>query len=109
MNNFIFLTDEPNNSDENKYYLQGSSPRLLQEFFSFLDKQIENIDSIFVCMFLYNNPPLHIKLKSLASKGIDVNVVSIPLEGYDDRFPKRLNDIESGKIVHDKTTKKIYL
>lgn len=92
-------------STDRKYYNYGSSKEILVHFFRFLDERMENISEINLCLYLYNNEILHNKMKELANRGIVVNVISIPLEGYDARYPKDILDFRSNAIIHKNATK----
>ncbi len=88
MDNYLFIEDGPKHC-ANNCYAEGNSPNILNNFITFLKSNIDNIDTIYACMFLYNNPILHEEFIKFANAGIKVNVISIPLEGYDkDTFKK---------------------
>ena len=81
------------NYEERKHYIQGSAPDILQNLISYFDALAEDISEIYCCMYLYNNPILHKKMKQLSEKGIRINIISIPLEGYDnDMVAKSIGD-----------------
>lgn len=61
----------------------GSSPNLLKAFEGWLTNNKENIRSIDISVFLFNNRKLYDVFLNLANHGVEVNVYSIPLEGYD--------------------------
>lgn len=91
--------------DNQVFYRQGASVKLLKDFFDFIDRQADKISEIYLCLYLYNNSVLHEKMKTLAKKGIKVTVISIPLEGYDDRNPKDIYDYETNQIYRQNATK----
>ena len=78
------------NPSDRKFYQWGSSVELLKKFFDFLDREADNISEIYLSMRLYNNGVLHEKMKAFANRGIKVTVISIPLEGYDNNYPKKI-------------------
>lgn len=69
--------------DERTYTNMGSSPHFLQQFAQWLQNNRENIRIIDLAMFLFNNKKLYDVLIDLAERGVQVNVYSIPLDGYD--------------------------
>lgn len=82
---------------EKKFYKQGSNPRLLKKLFQRIDERISEVNSIRCALFLFNNPILLDKLKQYALKGIKIEIVSIPLDGYDEHYPMPIIDFESGQ------------
>jgi phosphatidylserine/phosphatidylglycerophosphate/cardiolipin synthase-like enzyme len=94
-------------SEPYKFYMQGASPQILKQFINFIKENQQNIDTIYMCMYLYNNPILNDFFDKLAKCGIKVNVVSIPLEGYDNTSPQDLYDVESPDIVELKGQTKL--
>jgi phosphatidylserine/phosphatidylglycerophosphate/cardiolipin synthase-like enzyme len=93
--------DSPKNypGKENKYFQQGNSPLILQKFIEFLQENEGKIKSIYGSMYLFNNPILHDEFKRLAQNGVKITIVSIPLEGYDDRSPQWITDSLTGKLA----------
>lgn len=71
----------------NEYFYEGSSPKLLDHLINYIDSHILEIDAIYLVWYLYNNIKLHNYLKSLSKRGIKIVVISIPLEGYDKKYP----------------------
>lgn len=98
---------ESPNSYKNKYdfYQQGGAPYLLKKFTETIEAQKEKIEEINLSWYLYNNQYLHNYLKQLSKTGIKVNVVSIPLEGYDNNNPKSLIDLTTYKKQNSRVTK----
>lgn len=100
--------------ERGKYFSDyGCSPKILEKIIEYLDDNIYEIESIYISLYLFNNEILFNKLYELSSYGIEVNVISIPLEGYDDRNPKDIYEYKTGKLLYkDKTkyelAKKIY-
>lgn len=80
------------------YYWQGSNPKLLECFLEYINKNKDYLIEINIAWYLFNNPYFLEKLEEF-SKNIKINVVSIPIDGYDGNYPKNLIDY---------TTKKIY-
>ncbi|MBZ9534511.1 hypothetical protein HUN92_03725 [Bacillus firmus] len=64
-----------------KKHIRGSSPALLTQLISELD----GAKKISISFFLYNNPYLHAFIEKLVEQGCEVNIYSIPLNGYDER------------------------
>lgn len=68
---------------ETAYTDLGSSPNFFKSFTSWLLSNKNDISTIDISIFLFNNRKLYDVLLDLANHGINVNVYSIPLEGYD--------------------------
>jgi len=81
------------------FYKHGSSPGLLGKLLKFLDEC--NPQKIYVAFYLLNNKFLYGKLLNLAKNGVAVNIISIPLQGYDARKPRRLFDPASSTYTDD--------
>ncbi|WP_036151580.1 hypothetical protein [Maribacter forsetii] len=95
---FNSFFDEPENyKDQFGFYEQGGSPLLLQKFIDTIDEQKNDIEEINISWYLYNNQHLHDYLKEVAAGGITVNVITIPLEGYDHSKPKNIENLVTGK------------
>ena len=87
------------------FYEQGGSPLLLKRFIDTIDAQKQDIVEINVSWYLYNNRLLHNYLKTLSKTGIVVNIVTIPLEGYDHSKPQLLKDLDTEKQRKESVTK----
>lgn len=99
---FQAFFDRPENySNKFDFHELGGSPQLLKNFIATIEKHKNDIEEINLCWYLFNNKHLHNYLKKLSLQGIKVNVVTIPLEGYDHRNPKQLTLADS----REKTTK----
>ena len=84
-----------------KFYNQGNSPQLLRELIDYLRSHAENIEEVYCCLYLFNNRLLHDEFKKLAKDfGVNVKIVSIPLEGYDNDKPQYILDLNSGKPIY---------
>ncbi len=81
------------------FYSDGSSPKLLRELSDFLMNNSNEISKICFASYLFNNEKLHQCFKDLNELGIDIEVFSIPLEGYDNTKPKRIIDLQSRNDV----------
>ena len=92
-------------SDRYCHYRQGGSPQLLYELTSILEKDPDDVQEIIVCWYLYNNNYLHKCLDRLSKKGIKVTIITIPLEGYDSRNPKKLIDLDDGNRCSQQVSK----
>lgn len=92
MDNFLFIDSPMFYPAGVKFFTQGSSPKILSEFVDFLYSRAHVIDTVYLCLYLYNNEILHNALLNLSKKGIPVHVISIPLEGYDSAKPRDLYD-----------------
>ena len=88
---FQAFFDRPENySNKFDFHELGGSPQLLKNFIATIEQHKNDIEEINLCWYLFNNKHLHNYLKNLSLQDIKVNVVTIPLEGYDHRNPKQL-------------------
>lgn len=71
-----------------KFYYEGGSPKILDYLKSYLAKHSKQIVSLRLSLYLLNNYELHKAFLQLAQEGVEVHVVSIPLEGYDRENPQ---------------------
>ncbi|MGP6147457.1 phospholipase D-like domain-containing protein [Jeotgalibaca sp. A122] len=99
MPNAQLIYDSPSlYADPEKYYLQGSSPTILKKFTEYIEMNKENITEINASLYLYNNPILHSFFKKLSEQGIKINIISIPLEGYDNSYPKKITNLKTSNF-----------
>lgn len=87
------------------FYEQGGSPLLLEKLIETIESEKENILEVNMSWYLYNNRFLHNYLKTLSERGIKVNVITMPLEGYDNSKPQLLEDLFTGKQRKERVTK----
>ena len=104
-NNYLFCDSPVLYSSPGNYYIQGCSPRLLSEFISYVDGKVHLLESILFCAYLYNNPVLEKAFLKWASRGIQVSIVTIPLEGYDTGNPQNIKDYYTGNTIYESETK----
>ena len=98
--------DGPHNySNRFDFYEQGGSPLLLKRIIEIIEKNKSEIEEINIGWYLYNNKYFHSFLKGISEEGVKVNVITIPLEGYDNNKPKRLKNLDTGEIQNTKVTK----
>jgi len=98
--------DGPNNyKNKFDFYEQGGSPLLLEKFIEIIEEQKNEITEINNSWYLYNNRYLHDYLKDISKNGVVVNVITIPLEGYDNSKPQILKDLATGKKRNERVTK----
>ena len=98
--------DGPNNyKNKFDFYEQGGSPLLLEKFIEILEEQKNEIIEINISWYLFNNKFLHNYLKNISKNGVVVNVITIPLEGYDNSKPQILEDFFTGKKRRERVTK----
>ncbi|MDF4221096.1 phospholipase D-like domain-containing protein [Maribacter sp. M208] len=103
---FKSFFDEPENyKNRFDFYEEGGSPLLLKKFKETIEEQKNDIEEINISWYLYNNQHLHDYLKEVAATGITVNVITIPLEGYDHSKPKIIKSIVTGKKLNKRYTK----
>jgi len=98
--------DGPNNyRGKYNFYTQGSSPKLLENLISIIEENKEDLLEVNLCWYLFNNRILHDFLKNISLAGIKVNIVTIPLQGYDASNPKNLIDLKTQNRLNDSVTK----
>ncbi len=103
---FKAFFDGPDNyQGKFNFYTQGSSPKLLQNLMSVIEANIDELIEINLCWYLFNNKILHEFLKKASLRGIKVNIVTIPLQGYDTSNPKQLTDLEAQSKLDQPVTK----
>jgi hypothetical protein len=106
---FKTFFDEPDNyKNRFDFYEQGGSPFLLEKLIETIEEKKNDIEEINISWYLYNNQHLHDYLKEIAAGGIIVNVITIPLEGYDHNKPKILKNLVTGE-KSDKSVSKYNL
>ncbi len=99
MANYSVFFDSPSLYGEpTKYFSQGSSPQLLHQFLAYLESVKYEMTSIQICSYLFNNEILYTELCKYAEMGIKIQVVTIPIDGYDDRNPQYIFDINSNDL-----------
>lgn len=76
----------------NIYNDLGCSPMLLKCFCGWLSSHKEDISTLEIALYLFNNEILYSTLKDLADKGCQIHIYSIPLEGYDDDKPIKITN-----------------
>ncbi len=81
------------------YNNYGCSPTIVKNFCSWLDSISENIESIDIALYLFNNQFLYSTLKNISSRGGQVNIISIPLEGYDNDRPIKIISADTSKSL----------
>ena len=77
----------PNKFD---FHQEGGSPKLLDKLMQFIQERKDRIQQIDIAWYLFNNRVFYNFLKELVYGGIKVNVVTIPLEGFDPNNPKKI-------------------
>ncbi len=96
----------------NVYNDLGGSPELLTDLCQWFQKQKQNIFSIDIALYLFNNEYLFSILKDLADHGCRVHIYSIPLEGYDNTSPleitNHISNVPIGRYTKLDLAKKIY-
>jgi hypothetical protein len=102
---FYSFFDSPEKYDNSVFYQQGGSPGLLAGFIQFIEERKDSITEVNLCWYLFNNRILYDYLVGLSERGIQVNVITIPLEGYDNSNPKKLVNLETGNKSEEKFTK----
>lgn len=102
---FLFFDNPGLYSNSRKFYVQGSSPLFIKELINFIERDKSRIESIYLCLYLYNNLILDNFLEQLSDSGIKVRIVSIPLEGYDAKSPQDLYDLHTNERLYFNQTK----
>ncbi len=108
-NNYLFIDGPDLYEDSTKYYNYGCSPSLLKELINYLENNREEIKKVYCSLYLYNNEVLNDYFKQLVRYDIEVNVISIPLEGYDNNSPKSIIDINTDRPKYIKRKTKYEL
>ncbi|MBN1820692.1 MAG: hypothetical protein JW833_08245 [Prolixibacteraceae bacterium] len=100
------LFEEPGKYKTGEYPYLGASPKFVSFLKDFLIKKSDKIESVKLAVYLFNNIELHKTFIALAEKNINIDVFSIPLEGYDDSSPQEISSLENEGEVQGKHTKK---
>jgi hypothetical protein len=100
------LFEEPEENKPVEYSYYGASPKFIAFLKDFFLKNYSEIESIKLAIYLFNNFELHKTFIGLAEKGIKIDIISIPLEGYDDSLPQEISPSEDGFRFKQKQTKK---
>lgn len=106
--NFKYVFDSPfeyKNRTAFDFFAQGCSPQILSTIIQILEDNKEYISKVQFALYLYNNKVLADKLIQLANEGLEINIISIPLDGYDNRKPQNIIDVNNGQIVYKNVTK----
>ncbi len=91
--------DSPTNySSKFDFYTIGASPFLLEKLLEILDDKDDTIEEIKIGLYLFNNEILNQKLIALAKAGVKIDVITIPLDGYDATSPKRIINLKTREI-----------
>ncbi len=97
---FAVFFDEPNTYRKAyDFYSLGGSPKLATELLKYLEINEGTLTQVFVALYLYNNKAINEKLVWLSAKGVEINVFTMPIEGYDAGNPKDIIDIETRSVV----------
>ncbi|MGR5364249.1 hypothetical protein ACPV54_25570 [Vibrio mediterranei] len=82
---YILFDGGHRNSSKNKlsFYAEGSSPNILRGILDFINEKKNNLEEVNICLCLFNNFILANELLKLTRQKIKVNIISIPLSGYD--------------------------
>lgn len=99
----LFSDQVINYQNKGPFFVQGSNPLLQDKLFKWIDNRINEIESIQFAWYLFNNPTFLNKLKEYASLGIKIQIISIPLEGYDDTSPQSITDYYEFKNYGNRT------
>ncbi len=100
----IFFDNPTKYPGKYDFHVKGGSPKLLDELISMIEENKKEIVEINLAWYLFNNIVLHQYLKKISKEDIIVNVITIPLEGFDNNNPKKLK-LESGKLSNRSYTK----
>jgi len=102
---FYSFFDSPEKYDSTLFYKEGGSPGLLKALIHFIEERKVAISEINLCWYLFNNRIFYDYLLSLSETGIQVNIITIPLEGYDNSHPKKLIGLGVGGKSEGKFSK----
>lgn len=102
--NYYAYFDGPENYKKRfSYYSWGGNPQLLSKLGWFLRNNKHKLQEIWISFYLFNNYHLHRYFKILAKRGVKINVISIPLEGYDNSKPKSISEHNTKSRPYYKT------
>lgn len=74
----------PSREEKRVAFKDGNAPEFIDEIENFIMEKRDTIKTINVSLYLFNNTRLFNFLRQIVSvTGIEVNVISIPLDGYD--------------------------
>ncbi|MFD2034349.1 hypothetical protein ACFSKL_06080 [Belliella marina] len=100
----VFFDSPEKNKGKLHFHYKGGSPKLVDELIRTIEENKNDILEINLAWYLFNNWVLHDYLKRISKEGIIVNVITIPLEGYDNSNPKKLK-LENGDLTDISYTK----
>ncbi len=103
MGSKVYFESPINYPNKFDFYDVGSTPNLLKSLLDVLDNCKNTCKEIYLSFYLFNNSFINDKLTELALLGITVNVVTIPIEGYDASSPKDIRDLETRNILFNGT------
>lgn len=97
-----------------KFYAEGGSPVIVNRIIDFLSANQAKLVEVNLSLYLCNNLALVDQLRQLAELGVEINIYSIPLEGYDGKvakngiFPSYFNHsiLDNTKSGANKSSKK---
>jgi len=96
---FAYFDTPTNYPNKFGFYDVGSSPFLLQQLLDFLKEDEDTIEEIKIGLYLFNNEILNTRLIELAIRGVKIDIITIPIEGYDAEKPKEIIDIKTGEVI----------
>jgi phosphatidylserine/phosphatidylglycerophosphate/cardiolipin synthase-like enzyme len=100
----LYLTafDLPPSDTERQYefYSKGCSPTIFDKLVGYLKRYENKTVRIYVALYLFNNALLHEEFKLLANKGVEIIVISIPLEGYDKNNAQFIRDENTRQSIY---------
>lgn len=95
-----FFTNSSGQEEKRVAFEDGNAPEFIEELESFILEKRNEIKKIYISLYLFNNKTLYHFLKRIVENcEIEVNIISIPLDGYDNE--KEVNV----KYTHGKSTK----
>ena len=89
------------------FYSSGCSPYLLEHILNFIEQKKFELKEVSIALYLFNNKILFEKLKNLSEMGVVINIISIPLEGYDVKTAKKI--INSQRVPEYENVSKLDL
>ncbi|MEM1003613.1 MAG: hypothetical protein AAGH46_13280 [Bacteroidota bacterium] len=91
------------------FHYKGANPNLIDYLIQFINEESARLQEVFVALYIFNNKYLYQQLKSLARQGVKINVISIPLEGYDTKNAKTLIQDDFEQPVYNTPQSKLSL
>lgn len=102
MANYHTVFDSRNDyPDPDQLFLQGESPKILQEIWSFIEARKTKIEQLFFTIPYFNNPFLDDAFKKWSKAGIKIHVICLPITCFNQKKIQWYVDLATGKEAFD--------